>query len=241
MLNHQRLKFSGVKLEKLYEFLEPSTPWFRLKDEVKGIMSGRASKVITFSRNISIPLSTICRNKCGYCGFRNSTGPLEKRVLSPDEVHDLLQKGAAAGCKEALFIMGEKPEEACPEIRQLVRSWGFRNMIDYLYHLCLLALDMGLLPHSNVGLLEAEEMARLREVNASMGLMLESVSMNLCQQGAAHQLSPGKHPAVRLAHIREAGRQRIPFTTGILVGIGEKPWERVDSILALKRLQEEYG
>jgi 7,8-didemethyl-8-hydroxy-5-deazariboflavin synthase CofG subunit len=144
-------------------------------------------------------------------------------------------------CKEALFLMGERPEEVAPEIREVLASRGYEGMLEYLCSMCEMALEFGMLPHTNAGLLHGYELERLRRVNASMGLMLESSSERLCRAGGPHERSPGKLPALRLQCIEEAGKRRIPLTTGILVGIGEEPAERIEALGVLKELHRRYG
>ena len=190
-------------------------------------------RVITFSRNVFIPLTTVCRNRCDYCGFR--TPVQEGCILGPDEVGRLLRHGAATGCTEALFTFGERPE-AEPGFSALLSALGYESILDYCYDLCLLAIREGLLPHTNAGVLGYAEMERLREVNASMGLMLETVA-----DLPAHRNSPGKRPEERIRMMEDAGRLRIPFTTGILVGIGETMGDREESLMAIRDLHRRYG
>ena len=201
----------------------------------------RLSKTISYSKNISIPVTRICRNRCGYCSFVEDPGQIHRQILSPEQIKKLLQWGVKWNCKEALFLMGERPEESAPEIKDVLASWGYHDTVQYLFHMCKIALEYGMLPHTNAGVLDEYELGYLHQVNASMGLMLESSSENLCRKGGPHELSPGKRPAVRLKCIEEAGKQRIPFTTGILVGIGEDPGERIDALLILRDLHRRYG
>jgi FO synthase subunit 1 len=194
------------------------------------------SKPVTFSKNIFIPLTDACRNRCGYCGFR-SDSPV---IMEKEEVIGLLRLGKAAGCKEALFTFGERPEEF-PEIKEMLEDMGYQSVIDYLYDLCHEALKFGLLPHSNPGSISRGDLRLLKEVNASMGLMLESSSERLCKQGMPHERSPGKAPKVRLEVLMEAGRLGIPFTTGLLIGIGETDNEVEGSIKTIRKIQDKYG
>jgi FO synthase subunit 1 len=189
----------------------------------------------TFSRNVFIPLTNICRNRCSYCGFRRDIGHHEAKLLSPSDVADILDKGVGAGCTEALFTFGEHPEEVYG-FAPLLEEIGYSSIIDYLTDMCRLSIRKGLLPHSNPGILEKEELEKLRPWNASMGLMLETT-------GAieAHKGCRGKAPAARIKTIRTAGELRIPFTTGILVGIGETPSDRILSIRSIKDIHEEFG
>ncbi len=186
---------------------------------------------LTYSRNVFIPVTDVCRNRCLYCGFRRDEG----KIISRHEATDLLDRGAAAGCTEALFSLGEAPWEV-PGFDDLLRNAGIGDLIDYLIELAELALERDLLPHTNAGLLSKEEMKKLAPYNASMGLMLETTS-----EVGAHRYSPGKRPDLRLKAIAAAGDLRIPFTTGILVGIGETREDRIRSIQAIKRLHEIHG
>ena len=196
---------------------------------------------ITFSSNVFIPLTNYCRNRCAYCGFRREPGDSDARIMSPEEVKALLVRGKQAGCTEALFTFGEKPEEKYPEVREFLEERGYSSIIDYLYDLCVMSLEIGLLPHSNPGVLKRGEVEKLKQVNASMGLMLESSSERLCHTGGPHEHSPGKLPRKRIETIRYAGELNVPFTSGILLGIGETMEERVESIYVLKTLHEKYG
>ncbi|MEM3737397.1 MAG: 7,8-didemethyl-8-hydroxy-5-deazariboflavin synthase CofG [Candidatus Bathyarchaeia archaeon] len=196
----------------------------------------------SFSRKAFIPLTNLCRNACRYCGFRKTPKDTDAKLMTPKEVLKIAKQAMLAGCNEALFTLGEKPEEVYPEVRERLRALGYENTIAYLYDACKLVIEeTGLIPHSNAGILTPREMAELREVNASMGLMLESISERLCGEGGPHELSPGKKPKRRLSVIEDAGRQRVAFTTGLLIGIGETLEERVDSLFAIKKLHEQYG
>jgi FO synthase len=207
----------------------------RLRDRGKGT-------TVTFSKKVFIPLTHLCRDYCGYCTFRADPEPGVAPFMTPDEVVALAEAGARAGCKEALFSLGDQPERIFPEAREFLRRLGFARTLDYLVAMTRLVLEKtGLLPHSNPGLMGADDLARLRESNVSLGLMLESASPRLRHAGAAHWRAPDKAPALRLRCIEQAGRQKIAFTTGILVGIGETLDERIDSLLAIRTLHERYG
>ncbi|HZU07758.1 MAG TPA: 7,8-didemethyl-8-hydroxy-5-deazariboflavin synthase CofG [Chloroflexota bacterium] len=206
-----------------------------LRDAGKG-------RVVTYSRKVFIPLTNLCRDSCGYCTFVRRPGEPGARTLEPEEVLAIARAGAAAGCKEALFSLGDKPERRYPTYRAWLAARGYRSTIEYLAAMCRLVLEeTGLLPHANPGALTADEIALLRDVNVSMGMMLESTSERLLARGQAHWASPDKVPAVRLATLRAAGEQRVAFTTGILIGIGETPAERVDALLAIRDLHARYG
>ena len=207
----------------------------RLRDQGKG-------KVVTFSKKVFIPLTHLCRDYCGYCTFRADPKPGIAAYMTPDDVLAVAQAGARAGCKEALFSLGDQPERIFPEARAFLAQFGFARTLDYLAAMTRLVLEKtGLLPHSNPGLMGAGDLARLRETNVSLGLMLESASTRLRHTGAAHWRAPDKAPQLRLRCIAEAGKKKIAFTTGILIGIGETAEERVDSLLAIRDLHERYG
>src|SRR5262249_11071473 len=179
-------------------------------------------RVITYSRKVFIPLTNLCRDYCGYCIFRRDPDQAGAHTMSPEEVLEVARAGEKLGCTEALFSLGDKPELAFPEMRQTLRGFGYRSTLDYLQAMCELVLrETRLLPHPNPGLLSAEWIARLSAVSPSMGLMLESTSNTLLRPGAAHDKAPDKVPAKRLRTIEEAGKQSVPFTTGLLIGIGE--------------------
>ncbi|MFQ5898837.1 MAG: 7,8-didemethyl-8-hydroxy-5-deazariboflavin synthase CofG [Candidatus Methylomirabilia bacterium] len=197
---------------------------------------------ITFSKKVFVPLTTLCRDYCGYCTFRKDPGDPGAHTMMPEDVVALVQAGARLGCKEALFSLGDKPEAVFPEHRALLRRMGHRTTLSYLREMCELVLkESPLLPHANPGLMAERDLAALREVNVSMGLMLETVSERLLEAGSAHDRAPDKLPAKRLRTIELAGKLQIPFTTGILIGIGETLVERVDSLLAIRDLADRYG
>jgi FO synthase len=197
---------------------------------------------ITYSRKVFIPLTTLCRDSCGYCTFVKAPGNPAAQTLNPDEVLAIARAGENSGCKEALFSLGERPELRHELAREHLRSLGYATMLEYLYAMCALVLrETKLVPHVNPGALTYAEISALRPVSPSMGMMLESVSERLTERGAAHHGCPDKRPTVRLNTLRAAGELCVPFTTGILIGIGETRVERVDSLLALRRLQADYG
>jgi FO synthase len=197
--------------------------------------------VVTFSRNVFIPLTNLCRDRCAYCTFAKTPDSPEARTYDLDEVADVVRGGVRTGCSEALFCLGDKPEVAYRAHRAWLAARGFASTAEHLVEACRVAFEGGLLPHTNAGVLSAEEMERLRPWNASMGLMLESTSPRLRGRGMAHQWAPDKDPAVRLRMHEEAGELRIPFTTGMLLGIGENDAERVDTLAAIRRLDDRFG
>jgi len=197
--------------------------------------------VVTYSRKVFIPLTNLCRDYCGYCTFRRDPGQPGAHTMTPDEVLQVARAGEKLGCTEALFSLGDKPELIFPEMRETLRTLGFRSTLHYLEAMCELVLrETSLLPHPNPGLMSAEWIARLAAVSPSMGLMLETTNESLLAPGKAHDNAPDKIPAKRLRTIEEAGKQGVPFTTGILIGIGESLEDRVDALLAIRDLHDRY-
>src|SRR5258707_9435931 len=197
--------------------------------------------VVSFSKKVFIPLTTICRDYCGYCTFRKDPGQPGAHFMAPDEVLVLAERARDAGCREALFSLGDQPERIFPEARDFLRQQGFSRTLDYAAAMCDLVLERtGLLPHANPGVMDRAALQRFRESNASVGLMLETASARLMRNGFAHFKAPDKVPALRLRTIEEAGKLSMAFTTGILIGIGETFEERVDSLFAIRALHERY-
>jgi FO synthase len=198
--------------------------------------------VITYSRKVFIPLTRLCRDSCRYCSFARPPRRGEKIYMSADEVLAVARAGEAAGCTEALFTLGDKPEQRYRQAQEALHALGYETTIDYLQAMAALVLrETGLLPHVNPGVMSAVEMRKLRPVAASMGLMLEQIADRLSERGGAHYGSPDKMPAARLATIETAGVLAIPFTSGLLVGIGETRHERIAALLALRDLHEAHG
>jgi FO synthase len=198
--------------------------------------------VITYSRKVFLPLTNLCRDYCGYCTYRRDPEQPGAHTMSPEEVLEVARQGDRLGCTEALFSLGDKPEAEFSEMRDLLRKRGYRSTLQYLEAMCDLVLrETSLLPHSNPGLMSASWIERLRNTNPSLGLMLETTSERLMQAGGPHAKAPDKVPSRRLKTIEDAGRLGVPFTTGILIGIGETHEERVDALLAIRRLHQEYG
>ncbi len=198
--------------------------------------------VISYSRKVFIPLTQLCRDVCHYCTFAHPPRPGQRAYLTPDEVLAIARAGAEAGCKEALFTLGDKPELRYKVAKQELTELGHDTTISYLTAMAELVFkETGLLPHANPGVMTRDEIAALRHVTVSQGIMLESVSDRLHQKGMVHHGSPDKHPAVRLATMRAAGELQVPFTSGVLIGIGETRRERIESFLALRALHEEFG
>ena len=197
---------------------------------------------ITYSRKIFFPLTNLCRDYCGYCTFRRDPGDPGAHTMTPDEVLEFARAGEKLGCTEALFSLGDKPELLFPEMRETLHHFGYKSTLHYLEAMCELILrETSLLPHPNPGLLSGEWIVRLAAVSPSMGLMLETTNAELLGPGRAHDNAPDKLPAKRLRTIEEAGKQNVPFTTGLLIGIGESVEDRVDTLLAIRALHERYG
>ncbi|HTY91237.1 MAG TPA: 7,8-didemethyl-8-hydroxy-5-deazariboflavin synthase subunit CofG [Methanocella sp.] len=188
---------------------------------------------VTYSKNVFIPVTNMCRNNCGYCGFRRDAGSKDAFIIRPEVAHDTLKKAAGLGCLEALFTYGDAPSD--PLFFKELGKYGYMDLTDYVYDLCLDAIGLGMLPHTNGGVLPFAELEKLRGVNASMGLMLETTA-----ELPAHRLSPLKRPSVRLEFMERAGKLKIPFTTGILVGIGETWDDRRESLEAIRDLHKKY-
>ncbi|HEV8343902.1 MAG TPA: 7,8-didemethyl-8-hydroxy-5-deazariboflavin synthase CofG [Candidatus Binatia bacterium] len=206
-----------------------------LRDRYKGT-------TVTFSPKVFIPLTNLCRDFCGYCTFRRAPSEEGAKTMSLEEVLSVARQGKVLGCTEVLFSLGDRPEAIYAEMRDFLAQAGLRRTLDYLYEACKTVLEeTQLLPHSNPGLMGKRDLHRLKQVNVSLGLMLENISERLLASSAPHFDAPDKRPYLRLKTIEEAGRLHIPFTTGILVGIGENMEERVDSLLAIREMDERYG
>ncbi|MGH7923930.1 MAG: 7,8-didemethyl-8-hydroxy-5-deazariboflavin synthase CofG [Candidatus Binatus sp.] len=205
-----------------------------LRDRGKG-------RYVTYSRKVFLPITNLCRDRCTYCTFRKDPGDPGAWTMMPDEIALWSRRGAELGCKEALMCLGDKPEVGFKEYRETLATLGVRTTIEYVGRACEIALAEGLLPHTNAGLMTSDEMRALRPLNASMGLMLENISPRLRARGGVHQAAPDKDPALRIQMIDEAGELRIPFTTGILLGIGETPAERALSLTAIRDTHERHG
>lgn len=206
----------------------------RLRDEGHG-------RTITYSRKVFVPITTLCRDTCTYCTFVKPPGA-GGEYLTPDDVLAIVQAGDDLDCTEALLTLGDAPEDRWPQARSFLGSQGCATTLEYVAKMsALIRTETRLFPHANPGIMGERDMAVLRTTNVSMGLMLENISDRLTEPGMPHHNCPDKVPARRVATIEAAGRQRIPFTSGILVGIGEQPCEVVDSLFALRELQDRYG
>jgi 7,8-didemethyl-8-hydroxy-5-deazariboflavin synthase CofG subunit len=244
-----RKSLEGVSAGKVTHDVACTLIHAREGDELDSLMAAAAElrnrvkgRRVSYSKKVFIPLTNLCRDYCGYCTFRKDPGQPGARTMTPDEVLAVAEAGARLGCKEALFSLGDRPEAIFPEMRETLAHLGHRTTLSYLAEMCERVLnETGLLPHANPGLMGRKDMETLRQFNPSMGLMLESTSERLTLPGMAHDNAPDKPPSLRLRTIEEAGRLKIPFTTGILIGIGETLDERVDSLFAIRELHERYG
>ena len=198
-------------------------------------------RTLTWSPKVFLPLTNLCRNRCDYCAFRRSPTQAGAHTMSPAEVTDQLDRAAALGCTEALFCLGDTPETSFRSYGRTLAAMGHESTVDYLVWGAEAALERGLLPHTNAGILDAAAMGRLRRVNVSLGLMLESTAERLCEKGGPHFAAPDKRPAVRLRMHAEAGALRIPFTSGVLRGIGETRREAVETLEAIAASHAEHG
>jgi FO synthase len=208
-----------------------------------GLAAAGRPGVITYSRKVFIPLTRLCRDRCGYCTFATVPGRLPAPFLSPDEVLDIARRGAELGCKEALFTLGDRPEARWHQAREWLDAHGYDDTLSYVRAMAVRVLEeTGLLPHLNPGVLSWQDFQRLKPVAPSMGMMLETTASRLfTERGGPHFGSPDKDPAVRLRVLEDAGRSAVPFTTGILIGIGETLAERSDAIFAIGKVSREYG
>ena len=225
--------FAGVEIDSLPDLCSAAA---EVRDGGKGT-------TVTFSPKVFIPLTRLCRDFCGYCTFRQDpTAAAGHLYLTPEEVLEVARAGQRLGCTEALFTLGERPEQRYPEAGDWLKRRGYATTLQYLADMCKLVVEeTSLLPHANPGTMSRREMAALQPYNPSMGLMLESTSDRLHAPGGPHEYAPSKRPRVRLRTIEIAGQLRLPFTTGILIGIGETRRERIDSLLAIRRLHQAFG
>jgi len=221
--------FYGSELEQLCSIAA------QMRDKGKGTN-------ITFSPKVFIPLTHLCRDYCGYCTFRVDPEQATRLYMSPDEVLKVAQIAETLGCTEALFTLGERPEQRYPEARDWLTKMGYKTTLEYLSQMCKLVIEeTQLLPHANPGTMTYREVEDLKNYNPSMGLMLESTSPTLYANGGPHEFAPSKRPRVRLRTIEIAGELRVPFTTGILIGIGESLDDRIESLLAIRRIHNQHG
>ncbi|MEM9550935.1 MAG: 7,8-didemethyl-8-hydroxy-5-deazariboflavin synthase CofG [Pseudomonadota bacterium] len=199
-------------------------------------------RTVTYSRKVFVPLTNMCRDTCGYCTFVKHPASPEANIMTPEQVLASAKRGEDQGCKELLFSLGEKPEQRYSAAREGLARLGYTRMTDYLADMCALVLDeTSLLPHVNAGTLSDDEIARLRPVSASMGMMLETISRRLSRRGGAHHACPDKTPLQRLRTLDRAGEQKVPFTTGLLIGIGETWDERIEALYAINETHLRHG
>ena len=212
----------------------------RAASSMRDIGKGRT---VSFSPKVFIPLTHMCRDFCGYCIFRKTPEQAGDRLyMTPEQVLDVVKAGQRLGCTEALFTLGERPEQRYPEAKEWLEKRGFKTTLEYLAHINRLVVEeTSLLPHANPGTMSRREMVALQPYNPSMGLMLESTSPALHGPGGPHEFAPSKRPRVRLRTIELAGELRLPFTTGILIGIGESRDDRIESLFAMRDLHRRFG
>src|SRR5580704_13793763 len=223
-----------ISRETACQLLRADAPLPGLLAAAQAVRARFKPGVVTYSRKVFLPLTNLCRDYCGYCTFRRDPSDPGAHTMTPDEVLAVARAGERLGCTEALFSLGDKPELLFQEMRDTLRHLGYKSTLHFLEAMCELILrETTLLPHPNPGLLSAEWITRLAAVSPSMGLMLESTNPALLNVGAAHDNAPDKLPAKRLRTVEEAGKQQVPFTTGLLIGIGETVEDRVDTLLAI--------
>jgi 7,8-didemethyl-8-hydroxy-5-deazariboflavin synthase CofG subunit len=232
---------SGLSREDALSLMEEG-PLETLLEAAAAVRDRSKGRTVSYSKKVFIPLTHLCRDYCGYCTFRADPRAGVQPYMLPDEVLAVAEAGRRAGCKEALFSLGDQPERVFPEAKAFLKKLGFERTLEYLAAMSELVLEKtGLLPHSNPGLMGADDLRRLRETNVSVGLMLESASPRLLRAGGAHWKAPDKVPSLRIRTIENAGQLSMAFTTGILIGIGETLEERVDALLAIHSTNQKYG
>ena len=236
---------SGEPLDRaqaLYLYTSPDVALEALAEAAQELCRRGRGSTITYSPKVFLPLTNLCRDRCRYCTFRRDPGEPGAHWMEPEEVLSVARAGEALGCNEALLSLGDRPEAVFPEAREWLRQRGFGRTLDYVASVSdLLLEETSLFPHANPGLMSRSDLSRLRESNVSLGLMLESTSTALFAPGGAHNDAVDKWPQRRLRTIQEAGELKIPFTTGILVGIGESAEDIMDSLLAIRELHLRYG
>src|ERR1700674_1668373 len=231
----------GVSRDAALSLME-ECPLAALIEAAAAVRDHAKGRSVSYSKKVFIPLTHLCRDYCGYCTFRADPKAGVQPYMIPDEVLAVAEAGRRAGCKEALFSLGDQPERVFPEAKEFLKKLGFDRTLEYLAAMCELVLEKtGLLPHSNPGVMGADDLRRLRETNVSVGLMLESASPRLLRVGGAHWKAPDKVPSLRIRTIENAGQLSMAFTTGILIGIGETTEERVDALLAIHSANQRYG
>lgn len=213
-----------------------------LRSQASALRDLHWGDVVTYSRKVFVPLTNMCRDTCGYCTFVKPPGSPDAHIMTPEEVMEVVYQGEKLGCKEVLFSLGEKPEKIYPEARAFLAERGYTTIVDYIFDMCQMVIEKtNMLPHVNAGTLSEQDVLRLRPVSASMGMMLENVSRRLMEKGQAHYACPDKVPVQRLRTLELTGKHNVPFTTGILIGIGETWQERIDSLIAINEIHKKYG
>ena len=231
-----------IQKEECYEIFELSQVAPEQLFKTANILRNNNHKnIVTFSKKAFFNIVNLCRDTCSYCTYKAEPGESKLSLMSINDVKILARLAKKYRCTEALFVTGERPEQSFQEARDWLRQEGFSSTAEYLIHASEIALSEGLIPHTNAGNLTKTELSQLQKTNVSMGLMLENVSERLTEKGMPHQGAPSKYPKPRLAVLQNAGELGLPMTTGLLVGIGETPYEIIDSIFAIKKLHENYG
>jgi 7,8-didemethyl-8-hydroxy-5-deazariboflavin synthase CofG subunit len=227
--------------EEAIALLETSEADDELLAAARAVRDASWGRVLTYSPKVFLPITNLCRDRCTYCTFRKDPADPAAWTMTPADIRAWSGRGKRLGCIEALMCLGDKPELAFRSYRALLAGLGYPTTVAYLVRACEIALEVGLLPHTNAGVLSRDDMRRLRPLNVSMGLMLETVAERLRDRGEVHQWAPDKEPRLRLAMLEAAGELRIPFTTGLLLGIGETLAERVDTLVAIRALHRRHG
>ncbi len=216
----------------------------KLKEKIKNLREDLPKdnrNTITFSKNFTLSLSNYCINQCNYCYYNHRIESKKNTILLDlDNIKNITNNALQYECKEGLILSGEKPD-SFPEVKEKLERWNIQNYITYIKDICDYLLDKSILPHINIGLMKFKDFILLKEFTASMGLMLESTCLRLYKNGGVHQKSPSKLPNVRIDHIIKAGKLKIPFTTGLLLGIGEDFKDRIKDLLLIKKIHEKYG
>ncbi len=239
---NQVLEGKAIKKEEIKEIFEnskkESNELFLVAEKLRKKFKNNN---VTFSKKVFLNTINLCKDTCSYCTYKAEPNEEKASLMSIKQTKEILKKAKEYRCVEALFVTGEQPEKRYPEARAWLKDNGFASTNEYLIHASEIALDLGLFPHTNSGNMSFNEMKELKKTNVSMGLMLENISDRLTQKGMPHHLAASKHPKKRLEVLENAGRLRIPMTTGILIGIGETEKEIIDSLFAIKQLNEKYG
>jgi FO synthase len=231
LTTEEALKLVLTPLDALDPLLQAAG---ELRDQLKG-------HHLTYSRKVFLPVTNLCRDRCSYCTFRKSPNQAGAKTMTLDEIRSWSAGAKKLDCKEALMCLGDRPETVYPSYAATLRRLGVDTTVEYVEHACRVALEEGLWPHTNAGVMTRGEMVRLRPVNISLGLMLENVSPRLRAKGGPHAAAPDKDPLLRVRMLEEAGQLSIPFTTGLLMGIGETPEELIETLAEIRRIHEQYG